>query len=295
MKKIGYLCLTIAAFIVAYILQYAATFFMMAMSFIFSGIAAIAGVLPLTNLYNIWMDTNFNVIILIIFSLSCSCTFGLWYHHRCEGNFLPDVKSTFHPAIIASIVILVPGAQFASSILTFIVSTVFPGWLEAYEELLENTGLIPSSLSPLIVCYAVLLGPISEELIFRGVIMRYARLVFPFWLANIFQAVLFGVFHGNMIQGCYAAAFGLILGYICERGGSIYFSILLHMLYNFWGTVLSEFLYTIEMDELLAGIIIIVVMVVSLSVGFVLFHVGCSSRARKSAARTTERWIPPSN
>ena len=43
----------------------------------------------------------------------------------------------------------------------------------------------------------------------------------------------------NMIQGIYAFCLGLVLGYVCNRGGSIYYSLLLHMLFNFWGTVLS--------------------------------------------------------
>ena len=47
----------------------------------------------------------------------------------------------------------------------------------------------------------------------------------------------------NMIQGIYAGCLGLILGYVCEKGGSIYYSILLHILFNFWGTVISEYLW----------------------------------------------------
>ena len=45
-----------------------------------------------------------------------------------------------------------------------------------------------------------------------------------------------------MIQGIYAFFLGLILGYICERGGSIYHAILLHVLFNFWAAVISQFI-----------------------------------------------------
>ena len=69
--------------------------------------------------------------------------------------------------------------------------------------------------------------------------MHQAKKCLPFWAANLLQALLFGIFHMNMIQGIYAFCLGLVLGYVCNRGGSIYYSILLHMLFNFWGTVLS--------------------------------------------------------
>ena len=62
----------------------------------------------------------------------------------------------------------------------------------------------------------------------------------PFFAANIFQAVLFGAFHGNVIQGAYAFVVGLFCGYVCYKGGSIYLSILFHMLFNIWGTFIPE-------------------------------------------------------
>lgn len=281
MKKFGYFCLAFVPLLLAYVFEYAASFFMMGMSALFS-IPASAGANPMAGLYEIWMDTDFNMVIMMIFSLCCTCTFGLWYYHRCEGDLLPDTKTAFHPMLFAAVAILVPGTQYASGILSSVLAMIFPSWMEAYEELLDSAGLT-NNLTVFIFCYSVILAPISEELIFRGVTMRYARLAFPFWLANLFQAVLFGVFHGNMLQGCYAAALGLVLGYVCERGGSIYFSILLHILFNFWGMVISDLLYGIDIDETLYTILILAVMAASLAIGFVLFHIGCEKKAGRNA------------
>ena len=55
------------------------------------------------------------------------------------------------------------------------------------------------------------------------------------------QAALFGLFHLNWIQGIYAFALGIVLGYVCERGGSIYYSMGLHLLFNLWGTLSGFF------------------------------------------------------
>ena len=95
-------------------------------------------------------------------------------------------------------------------------------------------GLDEPSL--ILVLYSVLIGPVCEELIFRGLTLKYAKRAMPFWVANLLQALLFGVFHMNMIQGVYAFVVGIVLGFICEKSCSIYPSMLFHILFNIWGT-----------------------------------------------------------
>jgi hypothetical protein len=121
------------------------------------------------------------------------------------------------------------------------------------------------------------LAPIGEELMFRGVTMRQARKAVPFWAANLLQAFLFGVFHLNWIQGIYAFALGLVLGVVCEKGGSIYYSLLFHILFNFWGTVIGELLGDID-DSGAAGLVIFLLMIVFIILGTLLFKVGMKKR-----------------
>ena len=110
--------------------------------------------------------------------------------------------------------------------------------------------------------------------------MRLARQSLPFWGANILQAILFGILHGNWLQGCYAAALGLLLGVVCEKGGSIYYSILLHILFNLWGTVLSELLSGVE-DTMLFAVLMFLGMIVSLGLGLFLFIFGMKKKEKR--------------
>jgi membrane protease YdiL (CAAX protease family) len=166
--------------------------------------------------------------------------------------------------------------QFFSSYLIGIVSMAFPQWLKQYEELIDTAGL-GSDITPLMLLYSVVLAPIGEELMFRGVTMRQARKAVPFWVANLLQAFLFGVFHLNWIQGIYAFALGLVLGVVCEKGGSIYYSLLFHILFNFWGTVIGELLGDID-DSGIAGLVIFLLMIVFIILGTLLFKVGMKKR-----------------
>ena len=78
--------------------------------------------------------------------------------------------------------------------------------------------------------YASVLAPVWEELLFRGYVLRTLR---PFGkrFAVVCSALLFGLFHGNLLQTPYAVLMGLILGYMTVEY-SVIWAVLLHMFNN---------------------------------------------------------------
>ena len=84
----------------------------------------------------------------------------------------------------------------------------------------------------IIAIRVAIMAPILEELVFRGVILKKAKNIMPFYAANIIQAILFGLIHLNWIQGLYAFPIGILLGYITRRYRSIIPSIVSHALLN---------------------------------------------------------------
>lgn len=85
--------------------------------------------------------------------------------------------------------------------------------------------------------YTTLIGPISEELVFRGFVMK-SLLPYGKGLAIVVSSVLFGVIHGNFLQGFFAVGAGLVLGYTAVEY-SLRWSIVIHILNNM---VFSELL-----------------------------------------------------
>lgn len=246
MKKVGHFFFAFVPIILATAIQFLALFFGMGVSTLIEGTWYTCS--KTADLYTVfddlgylWMTSRFNTYIMIIYTAMTIIVFGLWYYMRYEGNYLPKLRRTFHPLTILGVVILTPGMQYLSTYIVSFTASLFPKWLEQYVDLMESAGF-DESLTLGMFLYSVIFAPFSEELIFRGITMRQARKALPFWAANLMQAALFGIFHGNMIQGIYAFCLGLILGYICERGGSIYHAILLHMLFNFWAAVISQFI-----------------------------------------------------
>ena len=79
--------------------------------------------------------------------------------------------------------------------------------------------------------YVSVFAPVWEELLFRGFVLRTLR---PFGkrFAILGSAVLFGLFHGNLIQTPYAFLMGLLLGYVTVEY-SILWALLIHVFNNF--------------------------------------------------------------
>lgn len=81
-------------------------------------------------------------------------------------------------------------------------------------------------------------SPIIEELVFRKLLLDRVK---PFGdrIAILYTGIAFGLYHMNFYQFFYAAAIGFIFAYITLRTGSIKYSIILHMLVNFFGSVVT--------------------------------------------------------
>ncbi len=105
------------------------------------------------------------------------------------------------------------------------------------EEITNSTSeLIENSPIWLTLAVAVIIGPIIEEFIFRKLMLerlsRYGNIP-----AIIVSGISFGLFHGNFYQFFYAALLGMLLSYITVRTGNWLYSVLMHIVINFFGSV----------------------------------------------------------
>lgn len=84
----------------------------------------------------------------------------------------------------------------------------------------------------------VICAPIAEELLFRKLLIdrtvQYGEAV-----AVLFSGLMFGLFHGNLNQFVYAFTLGICFGFIYVKTGNVRYSIYLHMVINFMGSVLG--------------------------------------------------------
>lgn len=109
---------------------------------------------------------------------------------------------------------------------------------EDYSKLFEQ---IVGGNSIVLTLFTVgVLAPIFEEILFRGIIFNELRKNMKVYLAIIIQAIIFGVYHMNIVQGAYAIVFGLIIGALYYRTKSIIAAITLHISVNVAGVMMSQ-------------------------------------------------------
>lgn len=159
----------------------------------------------------------------------CGIIYYFWYRFEIRGEARGRLKSLLSVKYITLFLLLGIGSQFCISAVMTLLQHLFIKAFSNYSEVLQN---LTSGNEIMVLLLTVLIAPVTEELIFRGVTLHLANRFFPFWIANILQAFLFGVYHGNVIQGIYAMLLGLLLGVAYFKFKMIFAPILLHMIIN---------------------------------------------------------------
>lgn len=173
------------------------------------------------------------VIAILVFFGYCLCT-------RYDPKELFRTKGLDKGQIFRYCMIVL-GCQQASFICTIIIS-VFLGSMG-----LEVSGLNyvlehePSAYA-VDILGAVILAPIGEELIYRGVVLRCAAKVSRRF-AIFFSAFIFGIMHGNPYQFVLGFLIGIPMAVITIKSGSIIPSIICHMVNNVIASIPSVIEY----------------------------------------------------
>lgn len=79
--------------------------------------------------------------------------------------------------------------------------------------------------------YASFVGPIVEELVYRGFVMQSLR-KYGTMFAMVLSSFLFGIMHGNIAQIPFAFFVGLVLAYIAQEY-SLKWAMIVHIINNF--------------------------------------------------------------
>ncbi len=183
--------------------------------------------------------------------------FGLWYYYGCKR---PKLKQSIKNISFKAVVISVVGGIIMCLMSNGIVGVeqyIIPDIVDDYFRKMESINFGSDILA---TAAAVILAPVGEEIMCRGIIMYYAKKAFPrFYMANILQALLFGILHGNLIQGVYAFAIGLLLGYLAEKYKSLIPCIILHFTVNFSSTYWIDKVFYWVPNQLYAYLILFVI------------------------------------
>ena len=121
-----------------------------------------------------------------------------------------------------------------ASILTGIIGALKQSDVENVMANLTSNISLPVNLFVVVIC-----APIMEELLFRKTLIeRTAH--FGEGISILFSGLVFGLFHGNLVQFGYAFLLGVFFGFIYIKTKNIVYPIILHMVINFFGSFLGS-------------------------------------------------------
>lgn len=120
---------------------------------------------------------------------------------------------------------------FSYSLVNLLISN-FPSYSETSKAIASNSN------SALGVISVVLIIPIFEEFLFRGLIFNELKKHLNVLIAILLQGAIFALSHGNMLQAIYTFIMGIVLAIVYNKTKSILAPILLHIMYNLLGSIL---------------------------------------------------------
>jgi len=144
------------------------------------------------------------------------------------------------PVISVLIILAVPvmltlgGAVFWISDITNFLMLYFPISDSDYQMF---TRLMGGGLVSIMTVCAI--GPIIEEMLFRGIILRGFLENYSVQKSIVLSAVLFALFHLNLYQIPVAFFVGCLFGWLYVRTGSLWPSIFGHIFYNSFCTAVD--------------------------------------------------------
>lgn len=236
MKKTKGILGCVMAFIYAIIIQVIVVFIASAVYGVIKGISLGAQGAAVEEIAASIVSPSFLLVVQSIASMVTFGVFALWYYLRLANKRRPSVKEVLAGRSLLWISLVAIGAQLAIVVIMQGLIPIFPKTFEKYE---THIGMLEIGMSFISFILVVFIAPISEEFIFRAVILAKAKKIMSFTAANILQSVLFGIMHGNIIQGVYAFALGLLIGFVYEKRQSIIVPIILHMIFNLSSVIIS--------------------------------------------------------
>lgn len=186
--------------------------------------------------------SDFLILYILIFQSFAAIAFGLFYVFSINGKHVSNPFKTFSLKSVPALIMLFSGVEIMISCLLLTLYEIIPNIMQGYSDMMSQSGL--TDMTVLSTVATIIIAPVAEEFVFRGITMKLAcRMTKKFWVANTIQALIFGLAHLNLVQGIYAFALGLILGYVVKKYDSLLASMIGHCVFNFAGTYLVMWVF----------------------------------------------------
>lgn len=165
--------------------------------------------------------------------------FMLWMYQRDKKTAAKAGQNVaVHVGLPQYIYIIILGAGACMALNNLLTMGNLAFYSEAYQEVSE--AFYSAKLIIQIIGLGIL-APIAEELVFRGLLYKRMREHMTVARALVWSALVFGLYHANMVQAVYGFVLGLLLAYLYEVYGSLKAAIFGHIVLNVCSILFTYF------------------------------------------------------
>ena len=187
---------------------------------------------------------------LVVQTVSAGILVGIWgilsRRNRVSGQTLKGER-LFRTAVLL-------GVAGISASLFFNGLIQFSGLKERFAGFQKTAAVLAAPPLWVRVLSMGIVIPGAEELIFRGLVYKALRKRYTFYIAAFVSSVLFGVYHGSLVQGVYAWAIGMVLAFFYERYQSVLAVWTIHGFANLTSVLAGGFIRTGKAATILSGV-----------------------------------------
>lgn len=139
-----------------------------------------------------------------------------------EGLCIRKIKPGSVFMLILSAFLIIPLATLINLFSMFFTTNVVN----------ESSDIILQYPWYMVLLFVGILGPICEELVFRGVIFQGMKRSISVFLSVVLSSLFFGLMHMNINQALYAVVLGIFMAIAVEATDSVVGSMIIHMTIN---------------------------------------------------------------
>ena len=147
------------------------------------------------------------------------------FYKKAVKECLPVVKKKVHWSMGIWSVFLILGVSTISSFILDFIQRFIPDFGNSYDSIVESMF---STALPLTVLSTVIMAPLCEELMMRGLTFNRLLSGVKKWPAILISAAIFGFIHLNLLQGLNAFVLGVVLAFTYYKTRSLLICMLQH-------------------------------------------------------------------
>lgn len=177
---------------------------------------------------------NHSLYIMAIASIITIPVFYLFF--RLDKKKLPPLPQAKNTVFDWSILVLVAASMCISlnSLITYSgLNEIFDNYDEVAEYLYSGGILLELLVVGILV-------PISEDILFRGLIFKRLTGVMKPVVAMVVSALIFGIYHANVVQGLYAFCLGMVIAACYWKFQNLWAPICMHIVANTVSVCITE-------------------------------------------------------